>query len=480
MSTAATPEHLDILTRIADVIGADAVLSDGKRIRKYLRDFSWYSPVLDNALSDTTVDAVIKPKSVQDLTAVVSLAAEYRIPITLRGAGTGNYGQSLPLERGLVIDIKGIAGVLDIGEGRVTVLPGSIMKSVEEAANATGQELAVMPSTYRVATASGFVSGGSGGLGGARNGDLWSGNILAVEFLTVEEQPRTIRFEGDDVFPLLHTYGTVGVITEIEMRLVPRRDYDSVIVSFTDFADALRFGWEVTRRPVDLRLSSVHQAPLGSMFTPIADAYDKDAHVALIWFDAADRDLLNTIAEEHGGVVIDWPAGASHISQFPYSHTVLWSKRAEPESSWLQCEYAVDDKERIVEQASALSERYPGIFVQHVEFNVAPTGGIRTKGIPSIIGLADYTAALDEMIAFCDGLGIRVQNPHSYVVEEGGFVGDTSGFLELKRTCDPFNLLNPGKIGSSFFDRRAGEVDPLATDFSSPEQLGKITNVTSV
>jgi FAD/FMN-containing dehydrogenase len=296
-----------VLAAVESTLGADKVVSDPRKIRRYLRDFSWYSPILESAFADTAVDAVIKPASLDELTAVVALAARARVPLTMRGAGTGNYGQSLPLKRGLVVDIRGVVGVLNIEEGRICVLPGTIMKTADDASRTTGQELAVMPSTYRVATASGFICGGSGGLGAAQNGDIWSDNILAVEILTVEEQPRTIRLEGDDVRAILHTYGTIGVVTRIEMRLRPARVYKASIITFPDFRDAVRFGWKLVDSPVHLRLASIQQAPLGSMFTPIADLYAATDHLALVWSDIADHAGLAELAAADGGQVIEWP-----------------------------------------------------------------------------------------------------------------------------------------------------------------------------
>lgn len=461
------------LTELRKLLGDDGVISEGRRITRYLRDFSWYSPILENALSDTGVDAVAKPTSIEELEAVIALAASLRIPLTMRGAGTGNYGQSLPLKRGIVVDIKGVAGILDVGEGRVSVLPGTVMRNVEAAAEETGQQLAVMPSTYRVATASGFICGGSGGLGAAAHGDLWSGNILAVELLTVEEVPQRIRLEGPDVALVLHMYGTTGVITKIEMRLVPARDFGSRIVLFDDFNACAEFGWDLGDSEVHCRLISLHQAPIGSMMTPLEDIIDEDVHAALLWTDRGDDRILDEMISAAGGRSFDWPENAKDVTQFPYSHTILWSRRAHPDSSWLQCEYSGHAKSEFLAQVQQLTDQYSGIFLQHIEINKSAEGGIRCMGIPPLLGLADHEASLDALLAFCTEIGVSVLNPHSFVVEEGGFVGDTAKMLELKLRSDPYGILNPGKLGKSFFGTRSSldAETAAATDLRAPEQL---------
>src|SRR5204862_1132 len=162
-------------------------------------------------------------------------------------------------------------------------------------------------------------------------------NVLAVELLTVEEEPRRLRLEGADVRPVLHTYGTIGVVTRVEMRLVPAHDYTPVIAVFDRFADAAGFGWDLVSSPVHARL----------------------------------------------------------------------------------------------------------------------------------VGLSDHEQALDELLNFCTSIGMTVLNPHSYVVEEGGFVGDTARVVELKQSCDPYDILNPGKLGDGFFTSR-GLTPPSARALAQP------------
>jgi FAD/FMN-containing dehydrogenase len=453
------------------LLGDDRVILPGKKISRYLRDFSWYSPILENALSDTAVEAVALPSSLDELTAIVALAARHRVPLTMRGAGTGNYGQSLPLVPGLVIDVKGVNGVIEVAPGRIAVLPGTVMRDAENAAKATGQELAVMPSTFRVATASGFISGGSGGLGASANGDLWNGNILAVELITVEEAPRLIRLEGDEVHSVLHVYGTVGVITRVEMRLVPSHAYDEFIVEFPSAAGAVQLGWEAVADPsIQTRLISVHEAPLGATMTPIADSIDPGAAIVLAWVGSEHAAAFTALAEGLGGHVIPWPDGAKDVTQFVYSHSILWSRRAFVGSSWLQCDYASLDAADLQRQVAAIQARYDGVFLQHLEIITGP-GGVRAVGVPALVGLPDHEEALEELIGFCRDLGIIVLNPHSYVVEEGGFVGDTSRMLALKAEADPFGLLNPGKLGTSFFAERGAVRDVELLDVVAPEQL---------
>ena len=52
-------------------------------------------------------DVVVQPRSEEEIAAVVAAAVRHRIPLTIRGGGTGNYGQSVPLKGGVLVDMTG-------------------------------------------------------------------------------------------------------------------------------------------------------------------------------------------------------------------------------------------------------------------------------------------------------------------------------------------------------------------------------------
>jgi FAD/FMN-containing dehydrogenase len=466
--------HPTAVEQLVGVLGDDGVIPAGGRVTKYLRDFSWYSPVLENELADTTVEAVAIPQSVEQLREVVSIAARHRMPLTMRGAGTGNYGQSLPLKHGLVVDVRKISGVERVSDDSVVALAGTKITDMEQAALQVGRQLAVMPSTYRISTIAGFVSGGSGGLGQVANGNLWDGNVLSVELLTVEETPRTITLHGDEVNNVLHLYGTVGVITRVELRTVPARTYAQYAIDFESLSDCVRFGWAATASDeIRLRLASIHSARLAATMSEFAELLPAGNAVALLWADPADLGALTPLAAAHGGHVHQLSdAGKEVIVHFSFSHAVIWVRRAYPNSSWMQASYSAADPEALVAQVEAIGARYPGIYEFHLEFATHPGGVVRAWGVDILLDMPDHGDALDELMAYCRSVGVKVLNPHSYVVEEGGFVGDTARMLALKADCDPYGILNPGKLGASFYADRAWRGESQSSMVSiAPEQL---------
>ena len=76
--------------------------SDLKRLSK---DFYNYSPILTEKLDGCIADLVVRPSDHTAVKKVAEICWEFSIPLTLRGSGTGNYGQAVPLFRGVVMQM---------------------------------------------------------------------------------------------------------------------------------------------------------------------------------------------------------------------------------------------------------------------------------------------------------------------------------------------------------------------------------------
>ena len=69
------------------------------------RDYFWYSPILNEQLKDKLGELIVVPQNIEEVVHVASVVARHKVPLTLRGGGTGNYGQCVPLEGGIVMDL---------------------------------------------------------------------------------------------------------------------------------------------------------------------------------------------------------------------------------------------------------------------------------------------------------------------------------------------------------------------------------------
>ncbi|MBO9362127.1 MAG: FAD-binding oxidoreductase, partial [Thermoflexus sp.] len=155
----------DLAEVMRKIVGEKGVFTDAKSIAVFSRDAFYFSPVLKAQLENKRADLIVAPRSVVELQKVVSYAAREGIPVTVRGAGTGNYGQSVPFYGGIVISTHRLNRILDFDEasGVIRVEPGVRMGHVERFARERGWELRCYPSTWATATIGGFVGGGFGG-----------------------------------------------------------------------------------------------------------------------------------------------------------------------------------------------------------------------------------------------------------------------------------------------------------------------------
>ena len=174
------------------------VIDEPVLVKKRSRDFFWYSPILNDALRRCFGDLVARPKTREELAHVLSVAYAHDAPIVMRGGGTGNYGQAVPIDGGLIIETTGMNRILGIGDGFVRCEGGANIAEVNAALIAQGAELAMFPSTQDIATIGGFVAGGSSGIGSVANGMLRdAGNILSLKAMSIEAEPREHVFDGD-------------------------------------------------------------------------------------------------------------------------------------------------------------------------------------------------------------------------------------------------------------------------------------------
>ncbi len=109
------------------------------------RDFFWYSPVLKARLDHVTADFVVAPRNEAEVIEVLRVAHAHDVPVTVRGAGTGNYGQAMPLAGGIILHMKHMNAVKSVHPGRVIVEPGCLLKDVDVATKPSGRKCACSP-----------------------------------------------------------------------------------------------------------------------------------------------------------------------------------------------------------------------------------------------------------------------------------------------------------------------------------------------
>ncbi len=424
------------------------VISETVLVKKRSRDFFWYSPVLNAELKKCFGDLVARPKTPGEMRHCLAVAWKYKSPVVLRGGGTGNYGQSVPMDGGLIIETTAMNQILEIGDSFVRVEAGALMADINAALIPEGREMAMFPSTQDIATVGGFVAGGSAGIGSVANGALRDpGNLIALKAQSVEEVPQEHVFEGEDVLQIHHAWGLNGVITEVTLRTVPTRDWVGCLATFGTYEAAYAAGCQLAKSPdIARKLVTTVDARICSYFPRLEGHIRPEHHLLVSLLPSEDIDRFRTLIEAAGGQVDltlteseRQAAKLPHVFDFSYNHTTLQVLKADRSATYQQVGCPVPpDPAAIADLRPKLGE---DVWMHH-EF--ARVGGeIVTFDLPIIW----YTTPerLAEINATYEENGFPVYDAHTWRVEGGGLKNADYRHLAVKKRMDPDGLLNAAK-----------------------------------
>ena len=441
------PSHASALASI--LADESRVLSQPQIVERLSRDFYWYSPVLRRQLDGKVGDLVVQPLNASEVQRVLRYAYARNLPITVRGAGTGNYGQAVPLHGGVVLDLSRMDHIHSIRADGVAVCePGARLGMLENEARKLGWELRCYPSTIIKATLGGFLAGGSGGIGSVMHGGLRDfATVRALEIVTMESEPRVVLHEGEAVHEILHAWGTNGVITRIWLALAPAVEWSQCVVAFDSFDSAFDFSERIADSDSWIkRLVTAFEWPIPSFFVPLTK-YAPESKALIFFMIKSDQLVeLEAAAREAEGTV---PYSGAYqglrtnplLSDYTWNHTTLWSLKADPAWTYLQCGF---DPVKVREQFLSLKRRFGSEILFHIEFMKNGAGQVVPGSIPLVYFRTEER--LQEMIRFCGEIGVFVANPHVNNVEGGGRYRADNVQLMAKQRYDPKGLLNPGKM----------------------------------
>ena len=427
------PAVTALVAELRELLGDDGVSVEPRVRERASVDGARLSPIILEQLPLGLADVVAWPASAEQLAATVAAAVRHGVPVTPRGKGTGNSGQAIPMSGGLVLDTTRARTIVEIGPGYAVVEAGVAMAAIEHAANETGQQVLMYPSTAN-STIGGFLSGGSGGTGSIRHGMLHTGFALALDVVHATGDARLVHVEGADAEPYIHNYGTAGIIARATVRLEPLQEWRGLFASFPTFGQAL----SVIRPFADLeptpRLVSADPAPLAAAL-PADEGLPAGRASLRGILDLASLDAARALVEGAGGrveVVREGAQAMLRISRISYNHPVEWLQKAHP-GRYFHVEVSGD---ALVDRTAEVEAVYPGGML-HLEAQ---------KGRPIGMLVGEYRSAGEVYAGFdvLTALGVGFHNPHQWFVDH-----EPGRTAALAATTDPRGLLNPGKLRRS-------------------------------
>ena len=296
----------ELRAALTEAIGDPARVSTGEsELDLHAADFSFHRP--------HRPDVVVRVQSTAEVTAVLALADEQRVPVTPFGAGTSLEGHAIPMAGGISLDLTRMDRMLAIAPADLTatVQPGVTRSVLERAAAEHGLFFPVDPGAD--ATLGGMAATNAAGTTTVRYGKMRQ-NVLALEAVLADGRviragsaaPKTSA--GYDLLGLLiGSEGTLAVITELTLRLHGIPEHAVVLrIAFPDVAAAARAavaivgaGVGVTRiELIDGWTASAINAHQGTDLLPVPTLFvEADGTEQSV---ASDLELVRAVAAEEG------------------------------------------------------------------------------------------------------------------------------------------------------------------------------------
>ena len=436
---------IEALEALINSLSGIEIISERSQLVKLSQDYHNFSPILASQLAGKVGDVAVRPINQAEVIKVAAACAKYKIPITVRGAGTGNYGQCVPLHGGVILDMTAMQEICWVKPGVARVEAGVKLAALDKKAREIGWEMRMAPSTYRTATIGGFVAGGSGGIGSIQYGLMGDrGNLLALQVVTLEESPRVIELRGDDVQKVNHAWGINGIITGIEIPLGAAYPWAEVIITFDEFMTGARFGQALASADGMIKKEiAIFANPIGQYFTALREYIPQGKHAVFLMIAESSLESLPGLIKQFDGKITYQKSAQDaekglRLAEYTWNHTTLHARTADSSITYLQSIFPTDNLQTI----EHMYHHFGDEVMMHLEF-IRARGAVANPGLQ----LVRYTTEerLNEIIRYHEEHGVFIANPHSYKIEDGWKRAIDPEHLKFKEMVDPFGLMNPGK-----------------------------------
>jgi D-lactate dehydrogenase (cytochrome) len=413
--------------------------------------------------------AVVFAESTADVADAVKLASQHNVPVIPFGVGTSLEGHLLAVQGGISIDVSRMNKVLSINaeDLTVTVQPGVTRKQLNEAVKSTGLFFPIDPGAD--ATLGGMSATRASGTNAVRYGTMRE-NVLALEVVTaggdiIRTGTRAKKSAaGYDLTRLLvGSEGTLGVITEVTVKLYPLPEaISAAICSFPSIEAAVRTTIEVIQLGVPIARVELIDRNTVRMVNTHSKLALREEPLLLMEFHGSPNsvkeqaELVQELAGNHGGNAFEW-------ASTPEERTRLWTARHNAYFAAIQSRpgcraISTDTCVPISRLADCLLESVaeadasgiPYFLVGHVGDGNFHFGYLIDPALPEereaaeVLNhkLVERALALEGTCTGEHGVGLHKMD---FLVAEAGD-GAVEMMRTIKRALDPKNIMNPGKI----------------------------------
>ena len=455
-----TPEFLD---QLRAVLGHEQVITAQEDLIPYSFD--------GTAALKHMPGAVVFPLNGPQVAQCVKLAIAAQVPVVTRGSGTGLSGGSVPLNGCLVICLVRMDKLLEIDASNLTLRAqcGVITKEIDDAAAAIGLFYPPDPGSMKISTIGGNVAENSGGLRGLKYG-VTRDYVMGMEvvlpggelvFLGNKCVKDVAGYSMKDLF--IGSEGTLGIITEVLIRLLPRPAARKTMLVLYDSMEAAAetISAIIAARIIPCTLEFLDRMTVGCVeaFAQIGLPTDvealvlmeTDGHPVVVEDEAAK---MIELARKHGAREVKVAADEAEGARLASARRSAFSALARMKPTTILEDVTVPRSElaRMVAHINAVARKHHlliGTFGHMGDGNLHPTFLTDERDHDE---MHRVELALEEIVDETLRLGGTVTGEHGVGLAKKAFLkrqlGDDSYELmrTVKRALDPMGLLNPGKI----------------------------------
>ena len=202
----------------------------------YGHDIAAMPGLIKPLIGDTTPDAVVQPKTEEELIELIRWAVKQNVPLTPRGKASSGYGGVLPVKKGVVVDFYHMNRIVTIDpEARTaTVQAGVVWEKLDRELEKHGLTLRLYPTSYPASTAGGWLAHGGAGIGSYEAG-WFPDNVVNARVVLPDGTVR--EFGGPELDMIAEAEGITGLISELTIRVQPLADLELVAIGCPDAHD---------------------------------------------------------------------------------------------------------------------------------------------------------------------------------------------------------------------------------------------------
>jgi glycolate oxidase len=459
------PVTPDVVAALSEIVGADYVVTLEPDLAVFGRD--------ETEDLQYCAEVAVRPSTTEQVSQIMRLAWERNIPVTPRAAGTGLSGGALPVFGGIVLSVDRMNQILEIDEQNMMarVQPGVITGVLHEAVAEKGLYYPPDPASHGSCMIGGNIAENAGGPHCVKYG-LTKDYVLSLEavmpngdvFRTGGKLKKDVA--GYNLTQLLvGSEGTLAVVTEATLRLIPKPTFTRTILAPFDSLDTAAKGIVAVyqSRIIPAALELVEKAALEAAEEHLGRSVpygDAEAQI-LLELDGYDEEAIDRELMRAGEVLLEAGALDAMLADTPAKAKDLWTVRkclgeaVKKQAAYIECDTAVPPA-KVPDLLRGVRKVAAEHGIRQISYGHAGDGNIHVNVLTDSPDLEQrerqLRPAVKAILQVSVDLGGTITGEHGVGCSQSRYMPmyhdavALAAMAAIKQAFDPKGILNPGKV----------------------------------